>query len=104
MRISQSASNLISRNMKYLLFVIKDGRAKKNGELMKLMVADNFDALLTFDKNLQYQQNFKKYPIPVLILNAPSNNYLKLKNLVPNVKEALNTDLKPGGIEIKSKP
>jgi predicted nuclease of predicted toxin-antitoxin system len=25
---------------------------KKNGELMKLMVDGNFDALLTFDKNL----------------------------------------------------
>lgn len=68
---------------------------------MKLMVADNIDALLTFDKKLQHQQNFKKYPIPVLILNAPSNTYLTLKNLVSNVKEALKTNLKPGGLEIK---
>jgi hypothetical protein len=32
----------------------------KNGQLLQLMLADSFDALLTFDKNLQYQQNFKK--------------------------------------------
>jgi predicted nuclease of predicted toxin-antitoxin system len=30
----------------------------KNGELMQLMLENNFDALLTFDKNLQHQQNF----------------------------------------------
>jgi predicted nuclease of predicted toxin-antitoxin system len=33
----------------------------KNGELLKLLLQENFDALLTFDKNLQHQQNFKKY-------------------------------------------
>lgn len=85
------------------IFTVRDKgwEGKKNGELMKLMVADNFDALLTFDKNLQHQQNFKKYPIPVLILNASSNTYLTLKKLVPKVKKALNKDIKPGGMEIK---
>jgi predicted nuclease of predicted toxin-antitoxin system len=74
---------------------------KKNGELMRLMVDDNFDALLTFDKNLQHQQNFKKYTIPVLVLNASSNTYLTLKDLVPKIKEALSEDILSGGIEIK---
>jgi hypothetical protein len=32
----------------------------KNGELLKLLLENNFDALLTFDKNLQHQQNFLK--------------------------------------------
>jgi hypothetical protein len=68
---------------------------------MRLMVADHFDALLTFDKNLQHQQNFNKYTIPVLVLNASSNTYLILKELVPKIKEALSGDLKPGGTEIK---
>ncbi|AHM60052.1 hypothetical protein D770_08975 [Flammeovirgaceae bacterium 311] len=45
------------------------------------MVADRFDALLTFDKNLQHQQNFNKYTIPVLVLNAQTNTYLTLKGL-----------------------
>ena len=30
-----------------------------NGKLLTLLVDNKFDALLTFDKNLQYQQNFK---------------------------------------------
>ena len=79
----------------------KDWDGKKNGELMQLMIAQNFDVLLTFDKNLQHQQNFNKYTIPVLVLNAPSNTYLTLKELVPKIKEALSADLKAGGVEIK---
>jgi hypothetical protein len=34
------------------------------------MVAAKFDALLTFDKNLQHQQNFSKYSITVFVLTA----------------------------------
>ena len=37
----------------------------KNGALLQLMVDDGFDALLTFDKNMQYQQNFAKCTITV---------------------------------------
>ena len=37
----------------------------KNGALIKLMIDNGFDALITFDKNIQYQQNFSKYPITV---------------------------------------
>ena len=47
----------------------------KNGELLKLMVNDKFDALLTFDKNLQYQQNFSKYTLTVFVLQAHINTY-----------------------------
>ena len=39
----------------------------KNGELLKLMVANSFDALSTFDKNLRYQQNFSKYILTVFV-------------------------------------
>lgn len=74
---------------------------KNQQTLMKLMVDDSFDALLTFDKNLQHQQNFKKYTIPVLVLNASSNTYLTLKDLVPKIKEILSGDIQPGGTEIK---
>ena len=42
----------------------------KNGELLKLKIEDSFDALLTFDKNLQYQQNFSKYTLTVFVLTA----------------------------------
>ena len=37
----------------------KEWNGIKNGELLRLMKEDHFDALLTFDKNLQHQQNFQ---------------------------------------------
>ncbi len=76
----------------------KGWNGKKNGELMKLLIAENFDALFTFDKNLQYQQNFKKYSIPVLVLFATDNTYLTLSKLVPKINEVLNGQLIPGPI------
>ena len=71
-----------------------------NGKLLTLLIENEFDALLTFDKNLQYQQNFSKYAIAVLVLNAPDNSYLTLKNLIPKIKETLNRKPNAGPIEI----
>jgi hypothetical protein len=63
----------------------------QNGKLLKLLIEENFDALLTFDKNLQYQQNFKKYTINVFVLTATINSYSELTKLSPKVKEYLNS-------------
>lgn len=71
-----------------------------NGALLQLMQEDGFDALLTFDKNLQYQQNFKKYTLPVLVLNAKDNTYLMLSGLVPAILKVLNNTLATGGTTI----
>ena len=71
-----------------------------NGKLLSLLTENGFDALITFDKNLQYQQNFNKYSISVIVLNAPDNSYLTLKILIPKIKEVLNRKLKDGPIQI----
>jgi predicted nuclease of predicted toxin-antitoxin system len=75
--------------------------SKKNGELLKLMLSKHFDVLLTFDKNLQFQQNFEKYPICVIVLNAEDNSYLTLHNLTPQILTLLEHPLKTGPIEVK---
>ena len=72
-----------------------------NGKLLELLIENKFDALLTFDKNLQYQQNFTQYAIAVIVLNAPDNSYATLKYLVHKINDALKNDLKPGPTEIK---
>ena len=61
----------------------------KNGELLKRMIDENFDALLTFDKNLENQQNFETYPVTVLLLIAESNQYKNLRPLVPEIRRVL---------------
>ena len=39
----------------------------KNGELLR-RASKTFDVFVTADQNLQYQQNLKKLPIPVIVL------------------------------------
>ena len=73
------------------VFTVRDRQWNgiKNGELLKLLVDNSFDALLTFDKNLQHQQNFLKYTITVFVLTAKINQYIELTKLIPKIKEYL---------------
>lgn len=61
------------------------------------MLADGFQALLTFDKNLQHQQNFEKYTLTVFVLNAPINQYKVLTTLSGKVKAFLDVGDVPTG-------
>ncbi len=61
-----------------------------NGELLA-RAANGFDALVTVDKNLQYQQNLDKLPITVIVLDAKSNELPYLLPLIPKLEEALAT-------------
>ena len=74
--------------------------SKKNGELLKLMLDEKFDVLLTFDRNLQYQQNFIKYPIAVFVLNAMDNAFITLEPLIPTIETHLANGITPGPTEI----
>jgi hypothetical protein len=49
----------------------------KNGALLAL-AAKEFDAFLTVDKNLPYQQNLGNLPVAVIILEAYSNELAAL--------------------------
>jgi hypothetical protein len=73
----------------------------KNGILLQKLLENKFDALITYDKNLQYQQNFNKYPITVFIMIARINKYSILTNLSPKILEVLKKPLIAGPIEIK---
>lgn len=77
----------------------KDWNGIKNGDLMKLLIENSFNALLTFDKNIQFQQNFSTYPITVFVLVAEINTYIELTKLSPKVNEYLSSgNLSPGPI------
>src|SRR5205085_4591893 len=69
----------------------------KNGDLLKLLLENSFDAFLTYDKNLQHQQNFSKYTITVFVLTAPINQYKELTKLSPKVKAHLKSGHLPVG-------
>jgi predicted nuclease of predicted toxin-antitoxin system len=70
----------------------------KNGNLLSLMLNENFDALLTFDKNMQHQQNFSKYSIAVFVLSGAINTYEEMRKLVPKIESYLTSPPLPSGI------
>jgi len=88
------------------IFTVRDKgwNGIKNGKLLELMITDGFHALLTFDKNLQYQQNFQKYTLTVFVLNATTNTYAALTPLSAKVNAALvEGDLPIGPFVIQAK-
>ena len=60
----------------------------RNGELLA-RAANEFDALISVDKNLQFQQNPDTLPITVIVLDAKSNELPYLLPLIPKLEEAL---------------
>jgi len=68
----------------------------KNGELLRLAAKD-FDALLTVDRNLEYQQNFSGLTLAVVVVDAASNDIAVLRPLMPAVCEAL-AKARPGTV------
>ena len=67
-----------------------------NGALLRL-ANGQFDALLTVDQGIEYQQNLSGLSISVVVMMAPSNDVDDLRPLLPGVQEAL-AKLKPGEI------
>ena len=86
------------------IFTVRDKQWNgiKNGELLQLLIDNSFDALLTYDKNLQYQQNFSKYTLTIFVLTAKINQYTELTKLTPKIKEYLNKDQMPIGTVVIS--
>jgi len=60
------------------------------------MLKTHFQALLTADKNLQHQQNFPIYPIPVIVLNARFITFEDLRPLMFKVNQLLEGKLPNG--------
>jgi hypothetical protein len=66
----------------------KGWAGKRNGELLALAQAE-FDALLTVDRSLRFQQRVANFAIGVLVVAAPSNTLEELEPLMPAVLQAL---------------
>ncbi len=86
----------------FKVFSVKDmkWKGKENGELLKAMLETHFEALITGDKSMQHQQNFNKYPIPVILLNTRFLVYTSIKPLIPEIIEILKNKPKNGVIKV----
>lgn len=56
----------------------------KNGKLLNYCVANNFDILLTIDKNLLYQQNLDQFPLIIVVLNSKTSKIEELVTFLPS--------------------
>lgn len=71
---------------------------KKNGDLLRSMVAQGFEVLITVDKDLRHQQNLASSGIALIVMSAGSSRLADLMPLMPSVLAALNS-IRPGDVE-----
>jgi len=65
-----------------------------NGELLRIAAANGFDAVISNDRGLEYQQNQEALPLSVVVLLAKDNKLRTIELMVPALIAALK-DLKP---------
>ena len=70
---------------------------KKDGDLLRAMVGQGFEALVTVDRNLRHQQDLSSAGIALIVLVASSNRLVDLVPLMPSVQTVLGS-VTPGDI------
>jgi hypothetical protein len=65
----------------------------KNGALLPRAAQAGFDAFVTLDNGVAYQQNSATLPLGVVILSAASNDISDLHPLVPDLLRSLSAPL-----------
>ena len=68
----------------------------QNGELLR-RATDRFDAFVTMDRNIEFQQVLAQQSFGAVLMRARSNRMVHLQPLVPALLDALD-GLKPGEI------
>ncbi|MBX2992382.1 MAG: DUF5615 family PIN-like protein [Bacteroidetes bacterium] len=68
----------------------------KNGALLTVMKQEGFEALVTVDKGMSFQQSIKDSPVVVIVLRARSNTHKFLKLLLPKVLDVLEKEPRSG--------
>ena len=71
-------------------------QGKANGELLRFAERE-FDAFVTMDRNLEYQQKLRTLDLGVVVLRARSNAYRVVAHLMPRVNERLRS-VQPGEV------
>lgn len=75
-----------------------------NGELLNLMIASGFEALITRDGSLQYQQNLRRYSIPVIVLRTKDVNKQILERFAVDINKLLKGRLHSRAYELILNP
>jgi hypothetical protein len=79
--IEKGFETFTTRDMKWL--------GTKNGELLTLMLENNFTVFITITTMLFFQQNFNNYPLPVIVLVAHENTYVTIMEFFDAIIEKI---------------
>lgn len=73
----------------------------ENGELLKLAASSGYDALVSADKNMVYQQDAQALPLSVVVLHVAQLRIDELVPLLPKALEALRLVSSPTFIRVE---
>lgn len=76
--------------------------ALSNGNLLAAAAEAHFDAMVTVDKNLRYQQNLDKLPLPVIELDVLKNRIAEIIKFAPFIPQAISLAAKFRFVGVKS--
>jgi hypothetical protein len=62
---------------------------KENGELLSTAAQAGFNALITNDRGLEYEQDQRTLPLAVIVLQPPTNTIEDIRPLLPALHSAL---------------
>lgn len=60
-----------------------------NGELLSRAAMNGFEAMLSKDAGIEYEQNLSDLPLSVILIEAPSNALDAIRPIVPDILKAL---------------
>ena len=72
----------------------------KNGKLLALAKGNGFQALITADRGLEYQQNIQDLAVSIITLTSHRTHISNLAPLIPKVVELLENNLSIGVYQI----
>jgi hypothetical protein len=73
---------------------------EKNSELLRL-AEQEFDVLMTMDRNLEHQQDLSAFALGVILIIAKSNRLSDVEPAMPEVNGMLG-QVRPGGLAVVS--
>lgn len=92
----------LDRQMSAFTVSDKKWNSKQNGELLELMLDEGFTHLITFDNNISFQQNFLRYPVPVIVIVAYSNDYATIMEVFDQIILCINKSIVGANVVVHS--
>lgn len=86
--VARQLKPLFDADLDVLTIREKEWDGLKNGEVLRA-AAEEFDVLVTMDRNLPCRQNLKVFDLAVVVIRSISNTFVDVAPLMPEVNAAV---------------